>query len=97
MPEAIKPPYKSPLRKVLKILEHGRDNWKAKYMNAKAQIKYFQNKLRYAEQSRDRWKQEALALKGEFQQLQGAIKRNDLSVPTSDKKNIVNCRGKVRR
>lgn len=73
MSEAIKGKYKSPLHKVLNMLERGRDNWKSKYREAKSQIKYLQNKLRRIEQSQQEWKRKAQESVLEVKRLQAAI------------------------
>lgn len=69
MSETTKNKYKSPLHKVLSILERGRDNWKAKYTELKSENKYLRTKLRRSEQSQQEWKQKAQAAALESRQL----------------------------
>jgi predicted RNA-binding protein with EMAP domain len=76
MPNTVAAKYKSPIHKVLNILERGRDTWKAKYREAKAQIKYLQNKLRRVEQSQQDWKQKAQASAAEVKRLKAVIEQH---------------------
>jgi polyhydroxyalkanoate synthesis regulator phasin len=41
--------YRSPARKLIKFFEESRDQWKAKCVQAKYQIKLLSNKIRYLE------------------------------------------------
>lgn len=75
MSETVKSKYKSPLHKVLGILERGRDNWKAKYTELKSENKYLRNKLRRSEQSQQNWKQKAQAAVLENKRLQKLLER----------------------
>ena len=76
MPNTVAAKYKSPLHKVLNILERGRDNWKAKYREAKDKIKYLQNTLRRIEQSQQNWKQKAQASAAEVKRLQAVVEQH---------------------
>ncbi len=69
--------YKSPIHKVLNLLERGRDNGKAKYREAKEQIKYLQNKLRRIEQSQQDWKQKAQASTAAVKHLKAVIEQHE--------------------
>lgn len=48
--------YKSTVRKLARWFEKSRDNWKAKYCEAKKTIKYLKNRVRFLEENRDHWK-----------------------------------------
>ena len=76
MPNTVIAKYKSPIHKVLSMLERGRDNWKTKYREAKEQIKYLQNRLRRVEQSQQDWKQKAQASATEVKRLQTVIEQH---------------------
>ena len=89
MPESIQAKYKSPLRKVLKLLASGRANWKAKYLATKEKNKYLQNKLRRLEQSQQEWKRKAQATANEIEALQRAIANPDPPEAVEGKKNGV--------
>jgi hypothetical protein len=94
MPETTKSKYKSPLRKVLGILERGRENWKAKYTDLKSENKYLRNKLRRSEQSQQEWKQKAQAAALENKQLQRLLAQQQ-EIETLEKKQ--SNQGKARR
>jgi hypothetical protein len=57
--------YKSPRRKLVKFFEKSRNQWKAKSIAAKAQVKYLKNRIRYLEGSQAKWKSKALELETE--------------------------------
>jgi hypothetical protein len=58
-------PYKSPPRKLLRLFNTSRAQWKAKCRAAKATIKVLKNRIRFLEESRARWKRRAQALEQE--------------------------------
>ena len=95
MPNTVIAKYKSPIRKVLDILERGRDNWKAKYREAKEQIKYLQNKLRRIEQSQQDWKQKAQASATEVKRLKAAIEQHERQQADELQKKSLNPQDKV--
>ncbi len=76
--------YSSPLRKLVKFFEQSRDNWKAKYVDAKKTIKLLQNQERRLTKSRDKWKQEVAQLKAENRALKKA-----LEVQAAEKQSVV--------
>ena len=87
MSETTKSKYKSPLHKVLGILERGRDNWKAKYTELKSENKYLLTKLRRSEQSQQDWKQKAQATMLENKRLQKLLEQSRAQeVETLEKK-----------
>lgn len=55
--------YKSPKHKLLSFFERSRDAWKAKAMQAKADIKNLNCKLRYHQDKHNKLKRENDALK----------------------------------
>jgi hypothetical protein len=75
MPNSIAARYKSPIHKVLSLLEKGRDNWKAKYSELKQLNKYLLNKLRRIEQSKEVWKQRAIEAERVLDEIKAAQKK----------------------
>ncbi len=61
--------YKSPRRKLVKFFEKSRNQWKAKSIAAKAQLKYLKNRIRYLEGSQAKWKSKAIELEKELARL----------------------------
>lgn len=51
--------YKSPVKKLVRFFEKSRDQWKAKYGEAKTTIIYLRNRVHFLEKSRDQWKRQA--------------------------------------
>ena len=51
--------WKTPLRKLVRVFQTSRDQWKEKHAQAKAQCKYLSNQVRAVEKSREKWKQDA--------------------------------------
>jgi hypothetical protein len=51
--------YKSPVKKLARFFEKSRDQWKAKYCEAKTTIVYLRNRANSLEKSRDHWKRQA--------------------------------------
>jgi gas vesicle protein len=51
--------YKSPVKKLARFFEKSRDQWKAKYSEAKTTIVYLRNRVQSLEKSRDHWKRQA--------------------------------------
>ena len=51
--------YKSPIKKLARFFERSRDQWKAKYREAKKTVIYLRNRVRSLEKSRDHWKKQA--------------------------------------
>lgn len=67
--------YKSPRRKLVKIFEKGRDNWKKKCQEAKYKVKLLSNRIRYLEKRK-------AELKLRVKELEKELKR------VSEKKNV---------
>lgn len=67
--------YKSPRRKLVKFFEKSRDQWKAKSIAAKAQVKYLKNRIRYLEVSQEKWKSKAIELEKELARLKAQENR----------------------
>ena len=62
--------YRSPARKLIKFFEESRDQWKAKCLSAKYQIKLLSNKVRYLEKRKAELKQRVKKLERELEELQ---------------------------
>lgn len=54
--------FKSPLPKLLNVFKKSRDNWKAKYMGVKYQVKLLSNQIQY-------WKKQNIKLKRQIEKL----------------------------
>ena len=67
--------YKSPRRKLVKFFEKSRNQWKAKSIAAKAQLKYLKNRIRYLEGSQAKWKSKAIELEQELARLKAQENR----------------------
>ena len=61
--------YKSPIKKILKVLEEGRDRWKEKTLESKFKIKVQKSRITFLEDSKGKLKQENKALKDAKQKL----------------------------
>ena len=62
--------YRSPARKLIKFFEESRDQWKAKCLSAKYQIKLLSNKIRYLEKRKADLKKRVKELEKELEGLQ---------------------------
>jgi uncharacterized protein YlxW (UPF0749 family) len=62
--------YRSPARKLIKFFEESRDQWKAKCLSAKYQIKLLSNKIRYLEKRKADLKKRVKELEKELEELQ---------------------------
>jgi len=62
--------YKSPARKLIRFFEESRDQWKAKCLNAKYQIKLLSNKIRYLEKRKSDLTKKVKELERELEELQ---------------------------
>lgn len=51
--------YSSPLRKLAAFFEKSRDQWKAKAMHLRHELKLAKNQVRAVEKSREQWRQKA--------------------------------------
>ncbi|VFM97474.1 MAG: hypothetical protein BECKG1743D_GA0114223_100145 [Candidatus Kentron sp. G] len=80
------PKYKSPMHKIVRVLERGRATWKEKYSRSKTRIKYLENKLRYSEQNQQKWKEKARELQAEVKRLEGLKKRQETAEQEKSKK-----------
>ena len=49
--------FTSPLRKLVQFFQRSRDNWKAKYQQAKRLCKKLSNQVRVVEKSREHWRE----------------------------------------
>ena len=75
MNESEAKPYKSPRRKLVKLFEKSRNQWKAKSIAAKARVKYLKNRIRYLEASQEKWKSKAIELGKELVRLKAQENR----------------------
>ncbi len=64
--------YKSPRHKLIRFFEKSRNQWKAKCLEAKKQIKYLKNRLKYHQASARKWRAKAKALEQELAELKAA-------------------------
>lgn len=62
--------YKSPARKLIRFFEESRDQWKAKCLNAKYQVKLLSNKIRYLEKRKADLNKKVKELERELEELQ---------------------------
>jgi len=62
--------YRSPARKLIRFFEESRDQWKAKCLSAKYQIKLLSNKIRYLEKRKADLKKRVQELENELEELQ---------------------------
>lgn len=61
--------YKSPIRKLVRFFENSRDQWKAKHLKAKANVKRLNNRVRFLENSKGRIKKRVEELEMEVARL----------------------------
>ncbi len=66
--------YKSPLKKLLKVFESGRDQWKEKTLKAKYDLKIDRNRIKFLETSKATLKQQNKELKVSKQKLEQELK-----------------------
>jgi hypothetical protein len=74
-------PYRSPIRKLLRLFERSRDQWKEKCQQAKRENNSLKIRLAAMKESRDRWKAKAEELEEESTETEtvpgvGAAKKN---------------------
>ncbi|MGK5090779.1 hypothetical protein WDW89_02035 [Deltaproteobacteria bacterium TL4] len=69
--------YKSPRGVLLDIFRKGRDEWKAKCLEAKAQLKYQKQRVRFLELSKSRLKSEVQELKEEVRYVKAQLRREE--------------------
>ena len=72
--------YKSPIRKLVKFFEKSRDQWKIKCREAKAKVKYLNNRVRDLEKNREKWKRKAKEVETELKKVKTELEtlRQDL-------------------
>lgn len=75
---------KSPVRKLLRVFRAGRDGWKAKYRDLKAEFRAMYGQVRAVEKSRDKWKQEAKQVRRQLRQLQKELEQSKKSAAARD-------------
>jgi len=64
--------YKSPRRKLVKFFERSRDQWKAKCLEAKTQLKRQSNRTRFLAKSKEQWKSRVKELEEELGRIREA-------------------------
>ena len=69
--------YKSPMGVLLDVFREGRDKWKAKCLEAKAQLKYQKQRVRFLESSKSHLKSEVKDLKEEVRYLKAQLRREE--------------------
>jgi hypothetical protein len=77
LPSGKAKPYKSPPRKLTRFFEKSRNQWKAKYLEAKAGVKRLQNGMRFLERSKEGWKTRVSTLEVELSALKAHIRAQD--------------------
>jgi predicted RNase H-like nuclease (RuvC/YqgF family) len=68
--------FTSPLRKLVQFFQHSRDNWKAKYQEAKRLCKKLSNQVRAVEKSREHWRELAQRRQRRVQSLEQELAAN---------------------
>ncbi len=84
--------YKSPVRKLARFFEKSRDQWKVKCREAKATIKYLENRVRFLEESKERWKSRAQELEPRAKQMEAkereSKEKHESLEPSESKKTL---------
>ena len=68
--------FTSPLRKLVQFFQRSRDNWKAKYQQAKRLCKKLSNQVRAVEKSREHWRELAQRSQRRVQSLEQELAAN---------------------
>jgi chromosome segregation ATPase len=61
--------YKSPRRKLVRLFEKSREQWKLKHHQAKADVKRLSSRIRFLEKSKGQWKSRVEELEAEVVRL----------------------------
>jgi len=69
--------YTSPPRKLMCFFAKSRDQWKAKGLEAKTNVKYLRNRIRFVAKSKDRWKQRVRAREADLAKLEAQVRARD--------------------
>jgi hypothetical protein len=69
-------PFTTPLRKLVQFFQRSRDNWKAKYHEAKRLCKKLSNQVRAVEKSREHWRELAQRSQRRVQRLEQELAAN---------------------
>jgi len=72
--------YKSPKRKLIRFFEKSRDQWKAKYLEAKKVTKRLQNRIRFLESSKQQYKEKVAELEAELKALKASQLEKDRGI-----------------
>lgn len=72
--------YKSPQLKLVRFFEKSRDQWKAKYQEAKTSVKRLSNHMRFLEKSKDRWKDRVGRLEADLTKLEAQVRARDKEI-----------------
>ena len=59
------------------FVEKSRDQWKAQCLEAKTNVKYLRNRIRFFAKSTDRWKQRVRALEADLAKLEAQVRARD--------------------
>ena len=78
--------YKSPIKKLLKVFEIGREQWKAKTLKAKYDLKIERNRVKFLETSKAAIKQENKELKDAQQKLEHELKMLKLELANNEER-----------
>jgi hypothetical protein len=68
--------FTSPVRKLVQFFQRSRDNWKAKYQQAKRLCKKLSNQVRAVEKSREHWRELAQRSQRRVQSLEQELAAN---------------------
>ena len=77
--------YRSPRHKLLKFFEKSRNQWKAKCLEAKANVRQVTNRATWLAQSRDAWKARSQAQAARIRELEGQIRDQQQTIQTLKK------------
>ena len=69
--------YTSPPRKLMGFFEKSRDQWKAKCLEAKTNVKYLSNRIRFLAKSKDCWKHRVRELEADLAKLEAQVRARD--------------------
>jgi uncharacterized protein YlxW (UPF0749 family) len=70
----------SPPRKLRCFFAKSREQWKAKGLEAKTNVKYLSNRIRFFAKSTDRWKHRVRALEADLAKLEAHVRARDNAI-----------------
>ena len=73
-------PYKSPLKKLVVFFEKSRDNWKAKYIETRKDLKRAKNQINDLKHRKEMWKERAIRTENRLKEIEEIeLKKNSSS------------------